>query len=141
MSLQLPCRMSYGEKLDDADCYADLFLFNGGDFLLNFAIRSRATAAPAAINVGFALFDADGAPLGGRLFGMDDAQACVIEPLHRGFPPERHDSIAWNLPPALLAAAEKVAVSFRHPGQAPDWKKLGHTAARPTALHLGGLAG
>jgi hypothetical protein len=124
MSIPLPCRLSFGEKLQGVDCYADLFLYPGGHFLMNFTMRANAPFAGARINVGFALFDAAGNLLGGKTFGMEEHQASNIEPLERGNRAVRNDMIAWTMPPELLAQAARVAICFRPKGVAPDWDKL-----------------
>ena len=134
MSIPLPCRLNFGEKVQRVDCYADLFLYPGGHFLMNFAMRANAPFVGARINVGFALFDAAGNPLGGRTFGMEEDQGSNIEPLGRGFPSERHDIVAWTMPPKLLDQAARVAICFRPKGVAPDWDKLKNLAKVPTPL-------
>lgn len=135
MSIPLPCRLSFGEKVQGVDCYADLFLYPGGHFLINFAMRANPPFTGARINVGFALFDSTGKPLGSKTFGMEEEQGSNIEPLAHGFPPERYDTIAWTMPPALLDQAARVAICFRPRGVTPDWEKLKKLATVPAALH------
>jgi hypothetical protein len=134
MSIPLPCRLSFGEKLQGVDCYADLFLYPGGHFLMNFEMRAHAPFAGARINVSFALFDAAGNPLGGKTFGMEENQGSNIESLTHGFPPVRNDTIAWVMPPELLDQAVRVAICFRPKEVTPDWKKLEKLAKVPAHL-------
>ena len=134
MSIPLPCRLSFGEKLQGVDCYADLFLYPGGHFLMNFSMRANAPFVGAGVNVGFGLFDAAGNLLGGRTFGMEEDQGSNIEPLARGNRAVRDDTIAWTMPPELLDQAERVAICFRPKGVAPDWDKLKKLAKAPTSL-------
>lgn len=135
MPIPLPCSLSHGEKIQGVDCYADLYLYPGGHFLMNFAMRAKAPFAGAHINVGFALFDAAGQPLGGKTFGMEEDQGSNLDPLTRGFPSERYDTIAWTMPPGLLDQAARVAICFRSKNAAPDWKKLATLAKVPEPLH------
>ncbi len=131
MSIPLPCRLGFGEKLQGVDCYADLFLYPGGHLLMNFSMRANSPFAGARINVGFALYDAAGNPLGGRTFGMEENQSSNIEPLARGNRAVRDDTIAWIMPPELLDQAARVAICFRPKGVAPDWEKLKKLAKVP----------
>ena len=62
MDLPLPCNMGYGEKLETADCYAELCLYPGGHFLMRVSVRANSQFTGASINAGFALLDAKGAP-------------------------------------------------------------------------------
>jgi len=45
MSLTLPCRISFRAKLQGVVCYADLFLYSGGHFLMNFTMRANTPIA------------------------------------------------------------------------------------------------
>ena len=134
MSIPLPCRLSFGEKLQGVDCYADLFLYPSGYFLMNFTMRTNAPFAGARINVSFALFDATGTPLGGKTFGMKEDQASNVKFLDRGNRAVRDDTIAWTMPPELLDEAALVAICFRPKGVAADWEKLKKLAQVPTPL-------
>ena len=101
---------------------------------MNFSMRANAPFVGAHVNVGFALFDAAGTPLGGRTFGMEEDQGSNIEPLARGNRAVRDDTIAWTIPPELLHQAARVVICFRPKGVAPDWEKLKKLATVPTPL-------
>ena len=129
MDLPLPRNMGFGEKLDTADCYAELCLYPGGHFLMRVSVRANSQLAGASINAGFALFDASGAPVERRTFGMNEDEATSVPPIARGFPPERYDTVAGVVPAELLARTERIAICFRAKGASLDWEKLQKRAA------------
>jgi hypothetical protein len=124
MDLALPLNIGYGEKLDTADCYSELCIYPGGHFLMRVSVRANSPSTGASIHAGFALFDANGAAVERRTFGMNEDEATSVPPVARGFPPERSDTIAGVVPAELLARTERIAICFRAKGTSPDWEKL-----------------
>ena len=136
MSIQQPCFLSHGEKLQYADCYVELYLFPGGYFQMKLNVRAGDRFAGTNVSAGFALFDAQGAPIVRSLFGMDEKDAVGLPPVARGFPPERTDTFCGVIPGDLMARAERVAVCIRPFGSPPDWQALQKRASEPKQVLL-----
>lgn len=129
MALKLPFTLGYGEKLERADCYADLYLYPGGHFLMRVSVRSNSEASGATVNAGFALFDEHDLPVIRTTFGMGEVDAIAVPAMSSGFRPERRDSMAGMVPAELLERAVNITVCFRNAGDPPDWAELQRRAS------------
>ncbi|MBI2311402.1 MAG: hypothetical protein HYU77_02745 [Betaproteobacteria bacterium] len=134
MPLRLPCRLTHGEKLDAADCYAELYLYPGGHYLLKFSIRSNTHLQAASVNVSFFLFDGDGAPVEAKGYGMAPGEACQIEAVRHGFPPERYETYTGKVTESSLARTAGLAICFREAEADINLDALGRRATPGTAI-------
>jgi len=136
MSLSFPRKFSDGYRVDKADCYADVYVYPNGQWLIgtHLSMVGGFHMGGTCVNISFILCDRNGVPLqapgrdGIARFGMPADHKWCVAPSQVLGPADRHDSISGELPSALLASVESVSIIFIEQEKPPDWNTLLQTA-------------
>jgi hypothetical protein len=134
MPIEFPRKFARGQKVENVDVYAELFIWPGGYFQYETHMRSRHPTAGACVNVRFALLDAAGRLIG--IFGMPPGDEWCVGPQGQGVSSQRNDSLYGKVPADKLAKAQAVALVFARANSAIDAAALGAIATGGEELQL-----
>jgi hypothetical protein len=110
MPIAFPRKFARGQRVENADVYAELFIWPEGYFECTTHIRGRQPTSGACVNVRFALLDAAGKLLG--TYGMPPGEEWCVGPHGAGVSSQRHDTLYGKIPTGKLADVESVALVF-----------------------------
>ena len=118
MPIKFPRKFARGQKLENADVYAELYVWPEEYFQYAIDIRSRLAKVGPCVNVAFVLLDANQAPLG--TYGMPPEQTWCVGPGGNAHPGHRYAQLFGQIPKDKLDRTETVALVFRAEGQAVE---------------------
>lgn len=134
MALSFPRKFSDGYRVENADCYGDVYIYPSGHWLIGTHLsRAGGALSGTCVHVSFVLCDAEGLPLeapglnGVARFGMPSDHMWCVAPSWQGGPADRYDNISGGLPQEILGRAEKVSILFIHANKPFDWEAVKRT--------------
>lgn len=134
MSLTFPRKFTHGVKTENADAYAELFVWPEGHFQLMVHIRCTDARHAAQINATVVLLDQTGQPIG--TFGMAQEEMWTVGPPAYCQSSQRHDQLFGKIPEEKLQKTEAVTLVLRAPGQEIGADELRAIANRGAELVL-----